>query len=374
MDKNGSLDIEIVEVNPVSDETRLTLPALKCHQNGKFFYSFTMTATQLAGIAYVSSREKGDGYQRLLDRKRADAIKRYIEVGNVLPNNVIINFDDPSNVSYDENTRTLEISNTPRSAWVIDGQHRLFGAALLSQFLFTQEIADTYQFTVSAFVGLSKVQQAKIFIDINSYQQGVNKSLLYDLMEMFDDDQDLQVDLYVVRASDIVKRLNKNPESPFHQRISMTRDRIRGMVSQVTFVDALLPHLERGGILSHTGPYNFSLEEQYRILENYFNAVRANLPHLWFNEEALVTKTTGFSALMLSLPTVFEQTVRRYKGFELPNVETVLSPLQVIPWTGRELAGQQGTVAARKLAEAIKSAVVNNLNSADTDERIQLAI
>lgn len=221
-----------------------------------------MTASRLAEMTYVSSRERDDGYQRLLDRKRAESIQRYIEAGNILPNNIVINFNDPDQVSYDEGGRMLTIPTSPRSAWVIDGQHRLFGAALLRELVTGYHIAETYEFTVSAFVGLDKVQQAKIFIDINSYQEGVSKSLLYDLMEMFEFDDDLQSDFYIVRASDVVRRLNQNPESPFYQRISMTKDRIRGMISQATFVDALMPHLERGGILSHSGPYQFSLEKQ----------------------------------------------------------------------------------------------------------------
>lgn len=95
---------------------------------------------------------------------------------------------------------------------------------------------------------------------------------------------------------------------------------------------------------------------------------------LWFNENALVTKTTGFSALMLALPTVFEQTARRYESFELQHVEKVLYPIRAVPWSGRELAGQQGTVAARKLAELLEKAVISGLAVEEANGRKHLSI
>ncbi|NJL22971.1 MAG: DGQHR domain-containing protein [Leptolyngbyaceae cyanobacterium SM1_3_5] len=163
-----------------SQNQTLTLPALKCHQQDFEFFAFVLTAGQLAEISFVSRREGKDGYQRLLDRRRAEAIKRYIEAGGTLPNNLVLNFNDSEQVSYDEEARLLTIPCIARSAWVIDGQHRLFGADLLRGLLLTHHLAETYEFLVSAFVGLELVQQAKIFVDINSYQEGVSKSLLYD--------------------------------------------------------------------------------------------------------------------------------------------------------------------------------------------------
>lgn len=347
----------------------LTIPTLKCHQQNFEFFAFILTAEQLAEISYVSKRDGNEGYQRLLDRKRAESIKRYIEAGGTLPNNIILNFNEPDKVSYQQETKMLTIPFAPRSAWVIDGQHRLFGADLLRELLLTHHLASTYEFLVSAFVGLEIVQQAKIFVDINSYQEGVNKSLLYDLMNLFEVDDDKQEAFYISRASDIIRRLNKDPESPFYERISLTKDRIRGFVSQAAFVDALRPHLEKGGILSHTNEYEFTLEEQYGIVKNFFNAIKNNLPELWFNDKSILTKTTGFNALMLSLPTVFEQTVQYFKSFELEYVERVLVPLKGLPWTGKDLKGQQGTVAARRLAETIRAAVVSNIQWADEEKK-----
>jgi DNA sulfur modification protein DndB len=352
-------------VATITQKETLTVPALKCHQQEYEFFAFILTAEQLAQISYVSSREGKDGYQRLLNPKRAEAIKRYIELGNTLPNNIILNFNNPDGVNFDKQTRILTIPYIPKSAWVIDGQHRLYGADLLKNLLFTNHLARTYEFLVSAFVGLNVTDQAKIFVDINSYQEGVNKSLLYDLMNFFETEDDNQEAFYISRASDIVNRLNSDPESPFYQKISLTKDRISKMISQASFVDAIIIHLDKGGIISHTNEYQLSLEEQYKILKNYFNSVRDTLPDLWFNEKSILTKTTGFNALIAVLPTVFEQTVQKYNSFELEFVKKVVSSLRGLPWLSKDFKGQQGRVASKQLSETIRKSIISNIDSLD---------
>jgi hypothetical protein len=97
--------------------------------------------------------------------------------------------------------------------------------------------------------------------------------------------------------------------------------------------------------------------------------VRDTLPELWFNEASLLTKTTGFNALMLTLPTIFEQTVQKYHSFEFEYVKKVVSPLKALPWTGKELRGQQGSVASRKLAETIRTSIITNISSLDQSQQ-----
>jgi DNA sulfur modification protein DndB len=344
----------------------LTIPALKCHQQDFTFYAFVLTAEQLVEISYVSRREGEDGYQRLLDLKRAQAIKKYIEAGQTLPNNIILNFNDSTQVSYSDEQRTIKIPFIPKSAWIIDGQHRLYGADILKGLASENNLAKNYQFLVSAFVGLRIIDQAKIFLDINSYQKGVSKSLLYDLTDIMGADEEY---FYINRASDIIRRLNEDPESPFYNKISLIENRVRDYISLSTFVDALTPHIETGGVLSHTNEYKFTLEKQYGILKNYFNAIRDTSPELWFNDKSLLTKTTGLNALMLTLPTVFKQTVRRYDSFELQYVKEIISWFKTVPWTGKELKGQQGKIAAKTLAENLGLAISNYIHSLEDESQ-----
>jgi DNA sulfur modification protein DndB len=348
-------------VETALENKTLTIPALKCHQEDITFYAFVLTAEQLIKITFVSRREGEDGYQRLLNSKRAESIRKYIELGRVLPNNIILNFDDPKQISYNNERGLITIPFIPKSAWVIDGQHRLYGASLLKD----TELAKNYQFLVSAFVGLDITEQAKMFLDINSHQEGVSKSLLYDLMNMIGDEEHF----YISRASDIVHKLRDDPESPFYERISLITNREYNSISQSTFVDALKPLIEPGGVISHKNEYEFTLETQYGVLKNYFNAIREILPEFWFDEKSILTKTTGFNALMLTLTDVFGKTLQRYQDFKLEHVKDIVSCFKTVPWTGKELKGQQGKVASKTMAENLRIAIRNHISSLENQSQ-----
>lgn len=99
------------------------------------------------------------------------------------------------------------------------------------------------------------------------------------------------------------------------------------------------------------------------------------MPNFWFNDQSILTKTTGFNALMLALPTVFEQTVRKYDNFELESVKKVVFSLQGLPWLAKDFKGQQGKVAAKQLSETIRKSIINHVNSLEKSvERKRLAI
>ena len=86
---------------------------------------------------------------------------------------------------------------------------------------------------------------------------------------------------------------------------------------------------------------------------------------MWFNEKSIVTKTTGFNALIAVLPTVFEKTVQKYNSFEIEFVKKVVSPLRELPWLSKDFKGQQGRVASKQLSETIGKSIISNIDSLD---------
>ncbi|GAG63163.1 unnamed protein product, partial [marine sediment metagenome] len=57
-------------------------------------------------------------------------------------------------------------------AWIIDGQHRLYGAAHAKEDIVVP---------VLAFKGMGEIEQANLFVEINQEQKRVAKNLLWDL-------------------------------------------------------------------------------------------------------------------------------------------------------------------------------------------------
>ena len=124
-------------------------------QRGWRIFSFVIDSTTFDRIAFVSRRDddKDAGYQRNLSKQRASDIARYIDKENgCIPNSILVNLEDGA--SYDEKTQTLRIPDQPKAAWVIDGQHRMFGL---------RQARTTYDLVITAFLGIDVAEQAKQF-------------------------------------------------------------------------------------------------------------------------------------------------------------------------------------------------------------------
>ena len=212
------------------------VPALRSKMGGYVCYTFSIAPSYLLKIAYVSHRARGkqsdlQTYQRMVSKARLRKIARYIsDPDAAFPTNIVINLEKGKSGAGAQFERAkqegddvgatfgwLTLRPTYRSAWVIDGQHRLFAYALVPH-----HRAETSSLTVLAFEGLPGAVQQKLFVDINAEQKSVRRSLL----------QELYADLHR-SASDPAKRtqslisqavqeLNLDPDSPFVDRIQMS--------------------------------------------------------------------------------------------------------------------------------------------------------
>ena len=142
------------------------VPAVRGKLGGKTFISFISTPRQMLKIAFVNHRALSDpagapAYQRLVSRTRLAEIGRFINAGGFFPTNILVNltsrprFDQALKDSENEvSFGSLYLPPFYRSAWVIDGQHRLYGYAPLSDKFLDQHLM------VVAFEGLKKEEEA----------------------------------------------------------------------------------------------------------------------------------------------------------------------------------------------------------------------
>ncbi len=167
-----------------------TVSAVRGRFGKNRFYQFTIEPEKLLKLAYVSHRGSSEEdpvgtYQRLLGRNRLKAIAEHIEKhnGGIFPTNVVVNFRptrplrfEASGPAAEDSTvfGTLYLPNTYRSAYLIDGQHRLYGFA-------RTEFASKGKVPVLAFEGLTAAEEVNMFVDINSKQVRVPKGLLVEL-------------------------------------------------------------------------------------------------------------------------------------------------------------------------------------------------
>lgn len=223
--------------NELISSQRVRIPALKGKMGGFDYYMLSIEPETLLKMGFVLHRTKVNDsmaptYQRLLSAKRLPKITDFIKNGGYFPNSLIVNFDttggskmriqfDPApNSSDDSNSKIgmLSIPNTYGIAYIIDGQHRLYGYADAGQYKRTNTIP------VVAFINMESREQLQIFMNINENQKAVSKNLRLDLEEDINwDSKQVDSRLKALRSS-IIKALSADSASVLANKISVGED------------------------------------------------------------------------------------------------------------------------------------------------------
>ena len=101
--------------------------AIPITYNDTTIYISVISSKTLFATAKISraDEDKEQGYQRLLNKKRAKEIADYINQGNVIASAIILSAEKTAQLKFDDNNFTYSLA--PDSFIVIDGQHRLYG-------------------------------------------------------------------------------------------------------------------------------------------------------------------------------------------------------------------------------------------------------
>lgn len=337
-----------------------SLKVLKVDQPIGEFYIGAIDCRDLLAISTVDVREfeKGnpgeiDGIQRELSPSRLKSLREYVNLDYAtFPTSVILALDERCvslkeidgcgglfelditdyQGSEEEGDYSIPLS---KSAFVIDGQHRLAG--LLNR----QHEKGNFEVNVSIFVGADIADQAEIFSRVNLAQTKVNKSLMYDLLDYAKEKSPFKV------AHDVVVALNNDYDEkpdgtiykgPFFRRIKRLGKRTPGVdeetLAQATVVNGLLRHLPKNQEhersksilgLARKREENESWRDRifvdfYRtddflsillIVTNYFDAVRDRWCEAWESAEQgrILNRTTGFNALIRFLKDAYLEIV-----------------------------------------------------------------
>jgi DGQHR domain-containing protein len=234
----------------------IRVPAVKTKIGGVSAYTFAINPEYLLKISYVSHRSKGKAsdvntYQRMVSKGRLATIKKYISEDGVFPTNIVLNIDKnrlnfervkQTNSKTDEQDSGtlgwLDIKPAYKSAWIIDGQHRLYAYS-------GHDKATHSHLSVLAFEGLSASKQAQLFIDINAKQKSVKQSLLQELYaELHWDATDPTVRVRAI-VSKAIQVLDTDSSSPFRGKIQ-TADSVRD-TNRCVSITSIFGALEKSG-------------------------------------------------------------------------------------------------------------------------------
>jgi DNA sulfur modification protein DndB len=299
-----------------------TVPAVRGRIGGKRFYQFTIEPDRLLKIGFISHRLHLDAdsvgaYQRMLKAPRLREIRAYIDAGGVFPTNVVVNFrgkrrfqlstDKPEG---DVNFGTLILPNTYKSAWIIDGQHRLYGFA-------GSKWAKSTQLPVLAFEGLPPAEEARMFVDINNKQVKVPRNLIVDLMSELYWDSPVPIEALHALLSRVVAVMGTQVGSPLRGRVVQEGERQTPSAPlTVTGVYEALNKSELIGTVRkrvfHPGPlYDTDSKGAVRrtvdVLAGYLGLFANALPDHWARgngEGGYLCTNNGITALIIVLERV----------------------------------------------------------------------
>src|SRR5690349_1107897 len=110
----------------------MKVAAQQVTQGQHTLYLFKGKASVLFDSLSINRRvpDKDEGYQRVLSSSRVQAITSYIRKNRSIPGAIIVSLDK---AQFDTQKQELTIPAGKDVGWVIDGQHRLAGAAMAAR-------------------------------------------------------------------------------------------------------------------------------------------------------------------------------------------------------------------------------------------------
>ena len=317
--------------------TKASYPAMALVQNKQKFYLATIPVWDIFPFAFVTRRQEDPiaGFQRSLNEQRAIDISRYLDNSyGSIPTNIVLSAQEDANLVYNSKVKSIKYNRFPKSFLVIDGQHRLYGYGLTKK---------NHRVPVAIYEGLSRKEEATLFIDINTNQRGVPAALLLDIKQMAERETEIEASLRI-----LFNKLADDSESPLCGYLSPSQSK-RGMISRVTFNRSVKPILENEVMTKL--PDN----KQYKLLKNYLIVLEEIL-----TDSTLLLKSAYFESLCALFDDVVRLSYTKFKNYKYDSLLDVLSPLQNLDITGIVAAGKTKITKAAILPH-LKQAISGQL-------------
>lgn len=269
------------------------------------FYSLTMQSEILAKTCYISSRDENpiDGFQRLLDEKRAQAIADYIDNDlGTIPTAIVLSAQKEAQFEITGGGKTIRFKEHPKAFLILDGQHRVFGFS---------KAKSSVRVPVVIYNNLSRRDESRIFIDINTRQKPVPNELLFDIKNLAEYESSTEQFL-----REIFDLFHNEQESVLLGLTSPAKKSIK-KISRVTFNSSFKPITKIFG--------DKESEEIFEICNSYlfsfYNGLKSK------DLESSITNSVVFRAIINSFPHFAQRTKARYSNYMSDSFAEVLNPL-----------------------------------------------
>ena len=331
--------------------------AIKGKMGGHEYYEFSIEPEKLLKIGYVLHRNEANKnmmptYQRIIKRKRLKEVQSFINDGGYFPNSIIISIDsggrklqfDESPTKLDDSISKIGVLHLPKryhSAYIIDGQHRLYGYS-------DSEYANTNSIPIVAFVDLDRSEQLKLFMDINENQKSVSKTLRITLNSDMLWDSPNQNERRDAIRSKIAQMCGEEQSSPLLGRVVIGEDE-KNNIKCIT-IQAIQLALQKCSFFStfaknntiatngsfDVGDNQATIDRFYPFLEGCLKTVKNECETEWsLGEQGILTINRGIQGIIRIINDVVNLLIAQNKLFPLTQdiddiineVEYYMSPL-----------------------------------------------
>tara|TARA_B100001142_G_scaffold307799_1_gene338760 strand:+ start:145 stop:2454 length:2310 start_codon:yes stop_codon:yes gene_type:complete len=315
-----------------------TVPALKTKIGMYDAYIFAINPGKLLPISYISHRgnqshDDINAFQRMVGKSRLKSIASYIkDSGGFFPNSLLINIDSrgqdakymPITKSDGVEFGALTLPGHFKTAWIIDGQHRLLAFADTPQ-------KDTLLVPVIAFHDLEPRIQANMFVDINNKQKKVTQNIIIELNATLKWGSPKPKEMLESLHAKTMMYLNQNYESPLNGLIALTGDKKKGRPFTTNTIVTAISRLNLFGKVekkTHV-PGKFwvidndrkrtlekSCELAYETISSYLRVFEQECENwnveISKDEGAFVMTNQGISAILLVMGDLIEEYCRHH--------------------------------------------------------------
>lgn len=339
--------------NEKINNEKIELSAIEGKMGGKTYYMFSIEPSLLLKLGFILHRTKANNnemptYQRLLVPSRLKGITEFIDEGGYFPNSLILNISSNKKLQFvPSETRakgnsfsragTLILPNEYALAYIIDGQHRLYGYA-------SSEFIDKNTIPVVALVGLDATEQLGIFMDINQNQKAVSPSLRGILAEdLFWDDPIAEKRFQALRSS-IIKNLGVKANSPLYNKITIGED--KALLTLEPFDKALkksglLPGVKGNKFNEETIKYSlYNLHNQDQnemekskdrivlLLSKCYNLVEDNFSEIFENDKYFIVSNRGTYPFIMLIGSLHKYLIQAAKIKHLDSIKKIYDELE----------------------------------------------
>lgn len=313
------------------------IPAIQGEMGGFKYYSFSIEPERLLKIGYVLHRNEANKnmmptYQRLIKKQRLKSVQQFVNNGGYFPNSIIISIDtngrgvrfDASATKVEDSISKLGILYLPkryRSAYIIDGQHRLYGYS-------DSQYAKSNTIPVVAFVDLDREEQIKLFMDINENQKAVPKTLRVTLnADMLWTSPNYNERRKALRSK-IAQMLGEEETSPLLHRVVVGEN--EESETRCITVEAIQSALNRcdfftvfgkKNVISKDGTFDLgdnqaTCDKFYPFIEKCLKYVMDNAPKAWSmgdREYGILTINRGVQAVIRVINDIINHLIAQQK-------------------------------------------------------------